>query len=123
MTNVKESIETINEFNSNGYDSLRQLADINMLTINKMMEKQMDAFSTMMASSMEQFKLVSEATDYQDVARGQMELSRKLGEDLMGNTRETVDLAQKAGDDYRAWFESNLSSASEQISKAAEKAA
>ncbi|PUB76754.1 MAG: hypothetical protein DBP01_18710 [gamma proteobacterium symbiont of Ctena orbiculata] len=57
----------------------------------------------LMNTSMEQLKLVSEAKDYQEVVRGQMDLSRKLGEDLMSKTREAVELSQKTGEEVRGW--------------------
>jgi phasin family protein len=123
MTNAKENIEMINEINSKGYDSLRELSDITLKAWNLGMEKQMEIYSSLMNSSLEQVKLASEAKDYHEVVRGQMDLTRKMGEELMSNTREMVEMGQKTGEEMRAWFDSNLSSVNEQITKAAEKAA
>ncbi|RLW71271.1 MAG: hypothetical protein B6D71_02955 [gamma proteobacterium symbiont of Stewartia floridana] len=123
MANAKESIEMINEFNTTGYDSFRQLTDISLKTWNQVMEAQMDTVTSLMNTSMEQLKLVSEAKDYHEVVRGQMDLTRKLGEELMTKTRETVEMSQKTGEEVRSWYESNLATANEQISKVAEKAA
>ncbi|MBW9258424.1 MAG: phasin family protein [Candidatus Thiodiazotropha sp. (ex. Lucinisca nassula)] len=123
MANAKESIEMINEFNTTGYDSFRQLTDISLKTWNQVMEAQMDTVTSLMNTSMEQLKLVSEAKDYHEVVRGQMDLTRKLGEDLMTKTREAVEMSQKTGEEVRSWYESNLATANEQISKVAEKAA
>ncbi|RLW55752.1 MAG: hypothetical protein B6D69_01670 [gamma proteobacterium symbiont of Stewartia floridana] len=123
MANAKESIEMINEFNTTGYDSFRQLTDISLKTWNQVMEAQMDTVTSLMNTSMEQLKLVSEAKDYHEVVRGQMDLTRKLGEELMTKTREAVEMSQKTGEEVRSWYESNLATANEQISKVAEKAA
>ncbi|MCU7875104.1 MAG: phasin family protein [Candidatus Thiodiazotropha sp. (ex Lucinoma borealis)] len=123
MAKAKESIEMIKQFNTTGYDSFRQLSDISLKTWNQIMDAQMNALSTVIDSSMDQLKLVSEAKDYQEVVRGQVDLTRKLGEELMTKTREAVELSQKTGEEVRSWYESNMAAANEQISKAAEKAA
>jgi phasin family protein len=123
MTKAKENIEMINEINSKGYDSLRELTDITLKAWNQAVDSQMAAYSSLMGTSMEQIKLVSEAKDYQEVVRGQMDLTRKMGEDMVAKTREAVELGQKTGEEVRTWFESSLSSVNEQVSKAVEKAA
>lgn len=123
MTKAKESIEMMNEINTSGYDSFRQLTDITLKAWNQAIDTQMSVYSTLMDTSMEQIKLASEAKDYQEVVRGQMDMSRKLGEEMVSKTREAVELNQKAGEEVRAWFESSLSSVNEQVSKAVEKAA
>jgi phasin family protein len=123
MANAKENIELINEFNTSGYDSFRQLTDISLKTWNQVMEAQMNTVSTLMNASLEQVKLISEAKDYHQVVRGQMDLGRKLGEELMSKTREAVEISQQTGEEVRSWYESNLTTVNEQINKVAEKAA
>ncbi|MCU7845716.1 MAG: phasin family protein [Candidatus Thiodiazotropha sp. (ex Monitilora ramsayi)] len=123
MTKAKESIEMINEINSNGYDSFRQLTDITLKAWNQAMDTQMAAYSSLMNTSLEQIKLVSEAKDYHEVVRGQMDMTRKLGEEMVTKTREAVEQSQKTSEEVRAWFESSLSTANEQVTKAVEKAA
>ncbi len=123
MTKAKENIEIMNEINGKGYDSFRQLTDITLNAWNQAIEKQMETYSSLMNSSLEQIKLVSEAKDYHEVVRGQMDMTRKLGEEMVNNTREAVEMSQKTGEEVRAWFESSLSTVNEQVSKAVEKAA
>lgn len=123
MTKAKENIEMINEINSKGYDSFRELTDITLKAWNQAMDSQMAAYSSLMSTSMEQIKLVSEAKDYHEVVRSQMDLTRKMGEEMVAKTREAVELGQKTGEEVRTWFESSLSSVNEQVTKAVEKAA
>ena len=123
MTKAKENIEMISEINSKGYDSFRELTDITLKAWNQTMEKQMEIYSSLMNSSLEQIKLASEAKDYHEVVRGQMDMTRKIGEEMMNNTRDMVEMNQKTGEEVRAWFESSLSSVNEQVTKAVEKAA
>lgn len=123
MTKAKENIEMISEINTKGYDSFRQLADITLKAWNEAMDKQMEIYSSLMNSSLEQIKLVSEAKDYHEVVRGQMDMTRKIGEEMVNNTREAVEMSQKTSEEVRSWFESSLSSVNEQVTKAVEKAA
>ena len=123
MTKAKENIEMINEINSKGYDSFRQLTDITLKAWNQAVDKQIEAYTSLMNSSLEQIKLVSEAKDYHEVVRGQMDLTRKIGEEMVNNTREAVEMSQKTGEEVRAWFESSLSSVNEQVTRAGEQAA
>jgi phasin family protein len=123
MTNVKENIEMMNEMGSNSYSSLRQLGEINLNTWNKLMQNQMAMVTTLMESSIGQLKLMTEAKDYHEVSRSQIDLAQKLGGLFMDKTRENIELAQKAGEDYRLWFEGSMANANEQFAKAAEKAA
>lgn len=122
MTKANENIEMINEINSKGYDSLRQLTDITLKAWNQAMDKQMETCSSLMTSSMEQIKLVSEATDYHEAVRSQMDFTRKIGEELLSSTREAVEQNQKTGEEVRAWFEGNLAYVNEQVGKAVGKA-
>lgn len=123
MTKARESMKLINEIGSNGYETLRQLSDITLNAWNQAVEQQLEAYSSLMDSGLEQIKRISDAKDYREIVRGQLELSHKLGEAMMRKTRETVALNQKTGTEIRAWFESGLASAGEQFAKAAEKAA
>jgi phasin family protein len=123
MTKAKENIEMINEINSKGYDSFRQLSDITLKAWNSAVDQQIAAYTSLMNSSMEQIKTVSEAKDYQEVVRGQMDMTRKIGEEMVANTRDAVELSQKTGEEVRTWFESSLSSVNEQVTKVVEKAA
>ncbi|MET0064756.1 MAG: phasin family protein [Candidatus Thiodiazotropha sp.] len=123
MANAKESIEMMNEFNTSGYDSFRQLTDIGLKTWNYVMDAQLTTLNTVMNNGMEQFKLMTESKDYHTALRGQMDLTRKLGEDLMTQTRDVIEQGQKTGEEYRGWYETNMASINEKINKVAEKAA
>jgi phasin family protein len=123
MSKANESIEMINEINSKCYDSFRQLTDISLNAWNAAVDKQTETCTSLLNSSLEQLKLISEAKDYHEVFRNQMDLTRKIGQELVTNTRDTVELSQKTGEEVRAWFESSLNSVNEQVSKAVEKTA
>jgi phasin family protein len=122
MTKAKENIEMINEINNKGYDSFRQLSDITLKAWNSTVDKQIASYTNLMNAGLEQLKLASEAKDYHEVVHGQMDLTHKIGEELVSNTRDAVELGQKTSEAVRTWFENSLSTVNEQVAKAAEKA-
>jgi phasin family protein len=123
MNKAQETVELMNDLGSKGYDSLRQLGELQMATWNKLMEKQMTAFNTVVDTAVAQVQLASEAKDYAEALRSQADLTRKLAEDLVGQTRESVELVQGVSEEYRAWAEAAVKQASEEAGKVVEQAA
>jgi phasin family protein len=122
MTKAKDNIEMIKAINDKGYESFSQLTDITLKAWNSAVDKQISAYTSLQNSSLEQFRLFSEAKDYQEVVCNQMDMTRKIGEEMVSNVRGAVELSQKTGKEVRTWFESALNSVNEQLTKAAEKA-
>jgi phasin family protein len=123
MTDINETIESMNAMGTNAYDNLRKLGEMQMNTWNKMFEKQVETFNMVMANVVSQAELASEAKDYSEVVKGQMALNQKLGEDLIEKTRETAEFVQQTGEEYRVWAEEVVKDASDKFTAAAKKAA
>ena len=103
MIKTQETVEMMNELGSKGYESLRQLGELQMSAWNGLMEKQMQAFNLVVDSAVAQVALVGEGKEPQELLRDQIELNRKLAEDVTVVTRESAELVQKAGEDIRGW--------------------
>jgi phasin family protein len=123
MTDMNETIESMNEMGTNAYDNMRKLGEMQMSTWNKIFEKQVETFNMVMANVVSQAELASEAKDYSDVVKGQMALNQKLGEDLIEKTRETAEFVQQTGEEYRVWAEEVVKDASDKFTAATKKAA
>ena len=117
MSTVQESIETIKDLGSNGYDAARQLGELNLRSVEMILNRQMDAVSMAMEAGMRQISLVSEAKGYKDLVEGQVELARDVGERMMEVGRENAKLAGDARDEYRVWFEKGLETVTEKVSR------
>ena len=123
MTDINETIETMNEMGTTAYDNLRKLGEMQMNTWNKVFEKQMETFNMIMGNVVAQAELASEAKDYQDALRGQITLGQKLAEELVEKTRETAEFAQQTGETYRAWAEEIVKETAEKANEAVKQAA
>lgn len=123
MNKAQETAEMFNDLGSKGYNSLRQLGELQMAAWNGLMEKQMTAFGMVFDSAVAQVKLASEGKEPQELLREQVELNRKLAEQMMETTRESVELVQKNGEDVRAWAEDAIKQATVEAEKVSEKVA
>ncbi len=123
MIKTQETVAMMNELGSKGYENLRELGELQMAAWNGLMEKQMQAFNLVVDSAVAQVALVGEGKEPQELLRDQIELNRKLAEDVTEVTRESVELVQKTGEDIRGWAEAAVRQAGEEAEKVSEKVA
>jgi hypothetical protein len=122
MTTAKESIEMFNDLGSKGYESAQALGEINLRTLEKMVSRQMDAMGMFMEAGLRQVTMAAEAKGYSDLVKGQIALTKELGERVMDESRQNVQLATATRDEYRAWFEKGMETLNEKMSKIQPKA-
>jgi phasin family protein len=123
MNKAQETVEMMNDLSSKGYNSLRALGEMQMAAWNGLMEKQFEAFSAVVETAVAQTQLVGEGKEPQELIREQVELNRKLAEQMIEKTRESVELVQKAGEDVRGWAEVAVKQATTEAEKVSEKVA
>jgi phasin family protein len=123
MYKPQETVEMMNELGTKGYNSLRQLGELQMAAWNGLMEKQMEAFNMAVDSAVAQAQLVSEGKEPQELVQAQVELNRKLADQMIAKSRESFELVQKAGEDVRGWAEEAVKQATAEAEKASEKVA
>jgi phasin family protein len=90
-----------------------------MNTWNSLMEQQMSAFNSLVDTAVAQAKLYSESKDYTEMVSGQVELTRKLAEEMVEKSRKSAEVVQSAGEAYRSWAEESFKQVSDQANKAA----
>jgi hypothetical protein len=105
---MKESLETFNDLSSKGYEAARELGEINLRTVEKMVSRQMDLMNMFFESGLRQATMMSEAKGYSDLVKNQIELTKDVTERVMSESREAVKFAGDARDEYRAWFENGM---------------
>lgn len=123
MNKAQETVEMMNDLGTKGYNSLRQLGELQMATWSKLMEKQVETFNAVVDSAVAQVQLASEGKEPQELIRAQVELNRQLAEEIIGKTRESFEVVQKSSEDVRGWAEEALKQATAEAEKAAEKVA
>jgi phasin family protein len=117
MTSPKESIEMMNDLSTKGYEAVQSLGEINLRAMERLLARQMDAFSLLMDSGLRQVNMVTEAKGPNDLVKGQIDLVRELSERALAEGRENVKLATDTRNEYRAWFEQGMQVVNEKIVK------
>jgi len=122
MKDPKANLDLIREFGINGYENVRSLAEINLRTWEKLVEKQMDTFNLLLDAGIEQVGAAGKTQDVTQLLNNQVTLGKALGENFASKSREAVDLATEAGNEYRAWLENGISTFNSKVTKAADEA-
>jgi phasin family protein len=120
---TKETIDAVNEFAGNGYQSLRRLGEINQRAFDRMMDKQVSLMNIWMDAGMQQIKLATEAKGLQDLMTGNLTITKAVAEKLVAENRDSLEMAAETRDELRAWFESGVADVTERVTKVAQKAA
>ncbi|MCB1875344.1 MAG: phasin family protein [Chromatiales bacterium] len=112
MFTYSNPFEAMSGFNTNlldlaknQYEAAKQLADINMRTSEKLMQKQLELFGLYLQANADQMDLLTKAKGFQELYAGQAELARGLAEKVMASARESAEVATGARDEVTAWME------------------
>ncbi|MCW8943221.1 MAG: phasin family protein [Sedimenticola sp.] len=119
MNDPKANLELIKDFGINGYENIRSLAEINLRTWEKLVEKQMDSFGLFVDAGIEQLAVNKNPQDIKGLLDKQVALSKTLSENIANKNRETVDLANQAGNEYRSWLENGINTFNSKVSAVA----
>lgn len=120
---TKETIDAVNEFAGNGYQSLRRLGEINQRALDRLMDKQVSLMNIWMDAGMQQIKLATEAKGLQELMTGNLAITKAIAEKLAAENRDSLEMATETRDELRAWFESGVADVTERVTKVAQKAA
>lgn len=110
MNAPAESLEMMKKMVGDGYESARQLGDINLRTWNSMLEKQIGMFDIWFDIGVKQIELSTAAKDPKEYLGSQVALTRDIGEKLITSGRDAVSTGGEAQGEYRAWYEKSVQS-------------
>lgn len=119
---AQAGLDMINELGSDGFESMRELGEINLRNWERMVARQMDAVSLMMETGLRQARAASEAKGYNDLVKTQIDFAKELGQRMVEETRQNLKLAGDARDEYRVWFEKGMVNVREKMTEAAKAA-
>ena len=108
MTTPAENLEMMKEMATDGYESARQLGDINLRIWNNLIEKQMGMIDVWLEAGARQIELSTAAKDPKEYLGSQVALTRDMGEKLIAGGRDAVSSGGEAQGEYRAWYEKSV---------------
>jgi hypothetical protein len=121
--NAQVNLDMINEMGTKGFESMRELGEINLRNWERMVARQMASVSLMMETGLRQAKAASEVKGYNELAKIQVEFAKELGQRMVEETRQNLKLAGDARDEYRVWLEKGMSNVKAKMAQATAKAA
>jgi len=113
MSTMKENFNLYQESAKQGYESARQLGDLNLSAFNRMLDRQIDTFGLWLDAGARQVELLSSSKSYQEYLGDQAKLSRELADALMRQGRATLETVGEVREEYRSWAEKSLHSVAE----------
>ncbi len=117
MNTPKESLEMMKEMTNNGYETVRELGDINLKMLNNMLDKQSDMLNSWLDVSAKQVELSTTAKDPKEFLASQAALTKEMGEKLIAGGREALSTATEVQGEYRAWYEKSVQSMTSKLNK------
>jgi hypothetical protein len=116
---TNETMNTVNEMTNKGFERMTTLGELNLSVMERMAARQMDAMNLFMEHGIRLMKVSTESKGYNELFKGQVEAAKDLSERLMSESKTNMKLVHEVRDDYRGWFEKNLSEVSADLRKAA----
>lgn len=115
----KELFELSNKWAQSLIDATRKLGELNLKTLDKVVETQGALAGAYFNASSRALELAGKAKGYQELVGGQAEVVREYGETLMAALRKGAELAVDARAEYGALVEQNLKTAQAQLDEVA----
>jgi phasin family protein len=109
----QEFVNTINDFGKNAVDAAKSLGEINSKIAEQVIERQLAAANLFVEGSVNQAKLAQETKDVKEFWSKQAALTDEYAGKAMDLAKQNVELAQKFGEQYKAWFEKGFAQANE----------
>jgi phasin family protein len=101
------------------YESLQELSDINTKTFTKLADLQMSFARLGIESSVEQAKLFSGASSYDDLLSAESDLATSYSDRIVELTREATDILSASREDLMAWLEKCFEEGRKEVTSAA----
>ena len=115
---MKEMFEMFEKSTQVIMDSVRKMNELNLRTLDRVMQQQSELAGIYMDASTKGLELVGKAKGFQDLMAGQASLVRECSERSMETVRRGMNLANESRTEYGAMVEENMKVAQEQLARA-----
>ena len=116
---VNETYEMMLATFNDTYANMRKLAELNLVTWDKLVAKQVELMTLCLDASTRQYETVKDVKGPDELLGSQVAMARECGEKLMEKNREMVDLLVSTREDYQGWVEESVKQVKDQFTKAA----
>ncbi|MCW8943999.1 MAG: phasin family protein [Sedimenticola sp.] len=109
------NLEAMKEIGVAGFEAARSLGELNLRTWEKLVENQTAVFGLFVDAGIELVKSTAEQKDIKELVNIEMNVAKQFGENLVVKSREALQVANDARDDYRSWAEQGVETFTKQV--------
>ena len=115
---MNQMFEMMNEMGRNTFEAARQLGEINLKTLDRLAEQQVELLNQGLESSVATAKRLTDAKGYKDILSVQADVAQELAETATQQTRKTMAVLTEARNSVSELFQKELKEAVEKTAKA-----
>ena len=104
----KQILSSIEKFNKSMIDSAKALGEINLRTLERLTERQIEVTSDYLDGGIKQLKLVGEGKDPQGVLSAQSKLATEYGEKFVEHAKKTAEIFAETKAELTDWVEEGM---------------
>ena len=119
----QDIMNTMNDFGKSAFEAAKALGVINGKLVEQAIEQQLSVANLCVEGGMKQVKLVQDSKDVKEYWTKQAALMEEYTGKLMDAAKDQVNLAQKAGEEYKSWLEKGMQQANATAKAVTKKAA
>ena len=108
-----KAFEQFNSFGKAAMDSAKELETINVRLAEKLTRKNMELFNSAMDVNNRFVATFGKPTDIKAMFDEQMKLASEYNGKVIATMKETMELLAESKDDYQAWFEAGIQTATD----------
>ncbi len=115
---MNQMIETMNEIGRNAFQAARQLNEVNLQTVDRLAEQQVELFSQNLERGLSTVKRLSGAKEYSEILSVQADAAKDLAETTTQETRKAIATLTEARNTVNELLQKELKQAVEKTVKA-----
>jgi phasin family protein len=119
----KDFVENFEKLNKGALEAARRLGDIQLKTLERLTERQLELAADYLDGGVRQFELLGEAKDLKAVMGAQTKIASEFNGKLVEHARKTVEILNDAKTELSAIAQDSVQSAAAPAIKSAKKAA
>jgi phasin family protein len=106
----KELLEQWGKLTKTGFDSLREVSEINAKLVEKLSEQQREIIKSCLEASTKEATLISGSKDPKALLAGQAALATEYNDKLQHIVRHTTEILEQCKEELTAWGQKSLHS-------------
>ena len=120
QNDIFKNIETLNKA---AIESAKRLGDINMRTLEKLAQRNMEATADYLDRGVQQLKLMGESKDIQVAVKEQARLSTELNQKLVEHAKKTAEVLNDVKGELTEWVQDGMKAVGAPFGNGSEKIA